>query len=121
MKIERPDEPTIRAIDAAMAWLIESQIKGLRVEQRPDPAGPAGYDVVATPDPAAPPVWARFYDIQTNRPMFSGRDGVIKATLAEIEIERRTGYNYYGTWPRDVIESQYPAWKVRMNRKEPRP
>ena len=121
MKIERPDEPTIRAIDGAMAWLVESQIKGLRVEQRPDPAGPAGYDVIATPDPAAPPVWARFYDIQTNRPMFVGRDGVIKATLAEIEIERRTGYNYYGTWPRDVIESQYPAWKVRMNRKEPRP
>lgn len=121
MKIERPDEATIRAIDSAMAWLIESQIKGLRVEQRPDPAGPAGYDVVATPDAAAPPVWARFYDIQTNRPMFVGRDGVIKATLAEIEIERRTGYNYYGTWPRDAIESQYPAWKVRLNRKEPRP
>ncbi|HVQ41528.1 MAG TPA: pectate lyase [Vicinamibacterales bacterium] len=120
MKIERPDEATIRAIDGAMAWLVESQIKGLRVEQRPDPAGPAGYDVIATPDPAAPPVWARFYDIQTNRPMFVGRDGVVKATLAEIEIERRTGYNYYGTWPRDVIESQYPAWKVRMNRKEPR-
>jgi PelA/Pel-15E family pectate lyase len=121
MKIERPDEATIRAIDGAMAWLGESQIKGLRVEQRPDPAGPAGYDVVATPDPAAPPVWARFYDIQTNRPMFSGRDGVIKTALAEIEIERRAGYNWYGTWPRDVIESQYPAWKVRMNRKEPRP
>ena len=120
MKIERPDEATIRAIDGAMAWLTSSAIKGLRVEQRPDPAGPAGYDVVATPDPAAPLVWARFYDIQTNRPMFSGRDGVIKTTLAEIEIERRAGYNWYGTWPRDVIESQYPAWKVRMNRKEPR-
>ena len=121
MKIEKPDASTIAAIEAAVAWLGASQIKGLRVEQKPDPAGPAGYDVVATPDPGAPPVWARFYDIQTNRPMFSGRDSVIKVTLAEIEIERRAGYNWYGNWPRDVIETQYPAWKVRMNRKDPRP
>ena len=119
MKLEKPSEPEIRAIEEAVAWLVASEIKGLRVEQKPDPAGPAGYDVVATPDAGAPPVWARFYDIQTNRPMFSGRDGVIKTTLAEIEIERRAGYNWYGNWPRDVIESQYPAWKVRLGRKGP--
>jgi PelA/Pel-15E family pectate lyase len=119
IKIEKPDAPTMAAIDAAVAWLSASQIKGLRVEQKPDPAGPAGYDVVATPDPGAPPVWARFYDIQTNKPIFSGRDGVIKETLAEIEIERRAGYNWYGNWPRDVIESQYPAWKARLGRKGP--
>ena len=73
-----------------------------------------GFDVVAVPDKGAPPVWARFYDITTNRPIFSGRDSVIKATLAEIEIERRTGYNWYGTWPRELIETQYPAWKQRI-------
>jgi PelA/Pel-15E family pectate lyase len=116
MRIEKPDAATISAIEAGMSWLVASQIKGLRVEQRPDPAGPAGYDVVAVPDAGAPPVWARFYDITTNKPMFSGRDGIIKARLDEIEIERRTGYNYYGTWPRELIETQYPAWKVRVRR-----
>ena len=116
LKVEKPDAPTIAAIEGAMAWLAASQIKGLRIEQKPDPAGPSGFDVVAVPDPGAPPVWARFYDIQTNRPIFSGRDGVIKATLAEIEIERRTGYNWYGTWPRELVETLYPAWKVRLKR-----
>jgi len=116
MKIDRPDAPTIAAIEAGMAWLLKSQIRGLRVEQKPDPAGPAGYDVVATPDAGAPPVWARFYDIPTNVPMFSGRDGVIKSRLAEIEIERRAGYNWYGVWPRELIETQYPAWKIRNGR-----
>ena len=116
MKIDRPDPATITAIESAMAWMSASAIRGLRVEQRPDPAGPAGYDVVAVPDPGAPLVWARFYDIATNRPIFSGRDGVIKSTLAEIEIERRAGYNWYGTWPRDLLDTQYPAWKIRHGR-----
>ena len=66
------------------------------------------------PDKGAPPTWARFYDIATNRPIFSGRDGIIKTTLAEIEIERRAGYNWYGTWPREVVDTQYPAWKQRI-------
>ncbi|HXT69086.1 MAG TPA: pectate lyase [Vicinamibacterales bacterium] len=116
MKLEKPDAATIAAIEAGMAWLVKSQIRGLRVEQKPDPAGPAGYDVVATPDAGAPPVWARFYDIATNVPVFSGRDGVIKTRLDQIEIERRAGYNWYGVWPRELIETQYPAWKVRLGR-----
>jgi pectinesterase len=116
LKVDKPDALTIAAIEGAMGWLVASQIKGVRIEQKPDPAGPSGFDVVAVPDAGAPPVWARFYDIQTNRPIFSGRDSVIKATLAEIEIERRTGYNWYGTWPRELVETLYPAWKVRLKR-----
>ena len=116
MRIDKPDASTIAAIEAGMAWLLKSQIRGLRVEQKPDAAGPAGYDVVATPDAGAPPVWARFYDISTNVPMFSGRDSVIKPRLADIEIERRAGYNWYGVWPRELIETQYPAWKIRTGR-----
>jgi PelA/Pel-15E family pectate lyase len=114
MRVPKPDAATVAAIEAAMNWTTSAQVNGLRIEQRPDPAGPGGFDVVAVPDKGAPPVWARFYDIATNRPIFSGRDGVIKAALAEIEIERRTGYNWYGTWPRELIETQYPAWKQRI-------
>src|SRR5262245_20395007 len=114
MRMPKPDADTIAAVEAAMSWIAIAQINGLRIEQRPDPAGPAGFDVVAVPDKGAPPTWARFYDIATNRPIFSGRDSVIKSTLAEIEIERRTGYNWYGTWPRGLIDTQYPAWKQRI-------
>ena len=59
-----------------------------------------------------PPLWARFYEIGTNRPMFVGRDGVIRERLADIEHERRVGYSYLGSWPRELLEVRYPAWKA---------
>ncbi|MFG0295883.1 MAG: pectate lyase, partial [Maioricimonas sp. JB045] len=51
-----------------------------------------------TPDPDAPPLWARFYEIETNRPIFSDRDGIVKYDIQEIGSERRGGYTWYGTW-----------------------
>ena len=99
------------AIEAAVAWLKSVQIKGLRLEQRQDPSLPEGRDVVAVQDPAASPLWARFYEIGTNRPIFSGRDGVIRYSLAEIEHERRIGYAWLGTWPARLLDSEYPSWK----------
>jgi PelA/Pel-15E family pectate lyase len=55
-------------------------------------------------------VWARFYDIKTNEPIFAGRDAVIKKKLGEIEVERRTGYAYYGAWPQKLLDKDYPNW-----------
>jgi PelA/Pel-15E family pectate lyase len=99
------------AIDAAVAWLDEVKLHGWRLERRADAALPGGFDRVMTPDPAAPPLWARFYDIATNRPIFSGRDGVIRASLDQIEHERRVGYAWVGDWPRALVSTEYPAWK----------
>lgn len=39
--------------------------------------------------------WARFYDIESNVPIFSGRDGIIRYSVEDIEAERRTGYSWY--------------------------
>jgi PelA/Pel-15E family pectate lyase len=61
-------------------------------------------------DDSAPPLWARFYEIETDRPIFAGRDGVKKYDLAEIEAERRNGYAWYGNWGTAVAE-RYAAWK----------
>ena len=41
------------------------------------------------------PLWARFYDLNTNKPIFVGSDGVPKSNFSEIELERRTGYLWY--------------------------
>ena len=64
--------------------------------------------------PAAPPIWARFYEIGTNRPIFSGRDGIVRYRLAEIELERRTGYAWYGTYATALVADEYPAWVKRV-------
>ena len=67
-------------------------------------------DKKIVPDRAAPPLWARFYEIGTNRPFFCGRDGVKKDDLAEIEAERRNGYAWYGEWGRRVL-TRYARWE----------
>jgi PelA/Pel-15E family pectate lyase len=98
------------AVDSAVDWFRAVTIRGQRVERRPNAALPSGYDVVVVADEGAPPLWARFYEIGTNRPIFSGRDGVIRSSLAEIEHERRTGYAWFGTWPQALLEKEHPAW-----------
>lgn len=60
-----------RAVLSALLWFEESQL-------------PDG-------------TWARFYEIGTNRPIFSGRDGIIKYDVMEIEAERRLGYSWFST------------------------
>jgi PelA/Pel-15E family pectate lyase len=113
MGIENPDERVIDAIEAAIGWFESVRIKGLRVVRNPDSALPRGYDVIAVEDQGAPPLWARFYEIGSNRPFFCGRDGIIKWSLAEIEHERRIGYNWYTTAPEQLLVKDYPAWSER--------
>lgn len=64
-------------------------------------------------DPAAPPLWARFYELGTGRPLFVDRDGVPKYALADIGPERRNGYAWLGNWPAALLEREHPAWKAR--------
>ena len=94
--IDSPSPEIIAAIDGAVRWLRSVAIQGLRVETFTQPDGTRDRRVVQ--DPAAPPIWARFYELGTNRPIFLGRDSVVRYALHEIEQERRNGYAYYGTW-----------------------
>ena len=49
-------------------------------------------------------IWARYYDLKTQEPFFSGRDGKITNDITKIEKERREGYGWYGSWARDLIK-----------------
>ena len=71
-------------------------------------------DLVVVKDPKAPPLWARFYEIETSRPFFCNRDGIKVYSLAEVKQERRTGYGWYGRWPARILEKDYPEWKARI-------
>ena len=112
MEIDNPDDRIIRAVESAVAWYERSKITGVALVRKEDASLRRGYDRVVVKDPEAPPLWARFYKIETNRPMFVGRNGVIKDSLAEIEYERRVGYSYirdYGS----KLQAAYPAWKAK--------
>ncbi|MCX8157460.1 MAG: pectate lyase [Verrucomicrobiae bacterium] len=114
MSLEQPAPEVVQAVEAAVAWLNKVQLRGLKVVEIKDAAQPGGRDRVVQADPAAPPLWARFYEIGTNRPIFCDRDGVVKYALAEIGHERRNGYAWYGTWPQKLLQEEYPAWKKRL-------
>lgn len=111
MSVPDPPAAVVAAIEAGVAWLRAVQLTGIRVERRADDSVPGGSDRVVARDAAAPPIWARFYQIGTNRPIFSGRDGVIRYELAAIEHERRVNYAWYGYWPQDLLAREYEAWR----------
>ncbi len=118
MEIEEPGPEVVRAVEGAVNWFEEVQISGLKLEKEKDPSLDKGYDLVVKEDSSASPLWARFYEIGTNRPMFTGRDGIIKDKLSEIEYERRVGYSYYVSGPRELLEKNYPEWKQKRMNKE---
>jgi PelA/Pel-15E family pectate lyase len=113
METENPSPEIKAAVNGAAAWLEKAKLTGIRVERKNDPSQPKGWDRVVVPDPNAPPVWARFYELSTMRPIFCGRDGIVKYSLAEIEHERRTGYAWYTERGASILATEYPAWKKR--------
>jgi PelA/Pel-15E family pectate lyase len=122
MRFERPSPGILAAVDAAVAWLQTVKLAGIRVERVAAPAveffrHKADFDVVVVPDEKAPPLWARMVEVGTNRPIFASRDGVKVYSLAAVDRERRTGSGWYGSWPRRLIESEYPGWRAAVGRK----
>ncbi|WP_161829688.1 pectate lyase [Steroidobacter agaridevorans] len=111
MGIPHPEPEVIAAIEGGVRWLQISALRGIRVERFTNDKSEHDKRVVADAD--AGPLWARFYELGTNRPIFLGRDSVVHYTFAEIERERRTGYAYYGDWARELLDEEYPAWKGR--------
>lgn len=114
LEIEAPSPEVIAAVEGAVAWFQRAKITGLRYETFTDAEGKKDRRVV--PDPNAEPLWARFYELGTGRPIFIGRDKVIHYDYTEIERERRAGYAYYNSNAVSLLESNYPRWKKRLER-----
>jgi PelA/Pel-15E family pectate lyase len=114
MGIPRPPAEVVKSVEAAVEWFRASKIPGIRVERKVAPGTPKGFDDTVVEDASAPGLWARFYELGTNRPIFSGRDSVVKYSMAEIEYERRNGYRWYLDRPAKVIDVDYPEWKKKI-------
>lgn len=105
------------SIESAAAWFESAKLTGIRVDLVEDDKGPRGKNKIVIADPKAPPLWARFYEIQSNKPFFCDRDGIAKSNLADIGYERRNGYAWYGNWPQRFLEHDFAEWKARQNAK----
>lgn len=123
MTIDDPSPEVRDAIEGAVAWFDAVKIEGIRIDSVTDPNQPTGEDRVVVEDATAEPLWARFYELETNRPIFSSRCEVpecdtnpnymMRYSLAEIDNERRVGYSWYGDWPAKLLNTDYPAWKAK--------
>ena len=87
-----PPEPLIKllaviiaAVEAGVNWLESVKIKGFKYVDVDAPNEPNGKDRVILPDTNST-IWARFYEIGTNRPFFSGRDSEKKYDLKDYII-----------------------------------
>ncbi len=60
--------------------------------------------------PGAPKIWARYYDQTSLAPIFGDRDKSLHDDVADLSLERRNGYAWWGTGPQKALDA-YAAWQ----------
>lgn len=119
MTIDHPSAEIVAAVGHAVAWFKASRIYDTRVKTIPaermvTPFRVSTSDRVVVIDSTAPPIWTRYYELGTHRPMFCNRDSKVVYSLAEVTRERRDGYGWYTYSPQEVL-NEYPAWYARWS------
>ncbi len=112
MSLQNPSETVINAIENGIAWLKKAAIKGVSLVEIKNEDGRTDRKLVA--DEAAPLLWARFYELDTNRPLYLDRDSKFRYDFAEIGYERRSGYAYNGYWPASLLNKEYARWRAKQ-------
>lgn len=102
MDLPHPTAAEQRSIRAATAWLRKTAIYGQSYERTA-----AGRDLA--PAPGAGPIWARYYQIGTDLPIFGDRDKSIHDHVSELSRERRNGYNWFNSEPQRVLD-RFAEW-----------
>jgi PelA/Pel-15E family pectate lyase len=108
MRFKNPSPEIKAAITAAYNWFNTYKIAGYRFERGTDPKTKEKSAALVADQSSV--VWARFYDLNKNIPIFGDRDNSIKLKLEELIPERRNGYAWYGSWAQKFIEKDYPKW-----------
>ena len=94
---ENPSRIDIRkSVNTAIEWFKKVTLTGIEFVK-------SGDDKIVRENPNASPIWARFYELDTDRPLFSDRDSSVHYNVMEISKERRTGYAWYGNWGKNVV------------------
>ncbi len=109
MSIKKPSKEIRTAVESAVAWFEKTKITGIKIETVSTGKGDEK-DRVVVESPDAEPLWARFMELNDNRPFFCDRSGKKKYSMAEISFERRNGYAWYTNEPKEVLK-KYEHWK----------
>lgn len=117
MSIDHPSKEIITAVENAVLWFEDSKIYHTRVNTVAAVSMQTQFTVsksdrVVVEDVTAPPIWTRFYELKTHKPLFCNRDSKVVYSLAEVERERRDGYAWYSYAPQQVL-NKYPKWQKK--------
>jgi PelA/Pel-15E family pectate lyase len=91
------------AIHAAAAWLEQGAILGYEFSGADTPEGRT-----LKVKPGAGPIWARYYTTDF-KARFGDRDKTIHDNVNELSKERRNGYSWYNTAPKNALKA-YAKW-----------
>jgi PelA/Pel-15E family pectate lyase len=83
--LESGDEKYLEPLPRAIAWFKRSEL--------------------------SPGLWARMYEIGTNKPIYGDRDGKIKYRVEDLSPERQTGYSWKGSYGIPSVISYYDEVK----------
>ncbi len=108
MALPQPDAAIVAAVDAGIAALRALAIENMHWH------GPGDVDGSRlSPRLGEAPLWARYYDRITLRPIFGDRDGSIHHDIGTISDERRNGYAWFGREPAKAIAT-HATWRTRQ-------
>lgn len=117
MEIENPNPAIITAVQSAVKWFQDSKIYNTRIKMIKAPIEKSQwkttkFDRIMIIDSTATPIWTRYYELGTERPLFCDRNSKYLYSLAEVSRERRSGYGWYTYAPQGVLD-EYPEWQKK--------
>ncbi|MFN3861929.1 MAG: pectate lyase [Roseateles sp.] len=108
MSLPQPSPAVVAAVRGGVAML-----KRLAVHDRAWLMVDAQQGKRLVEQPGAGPLWARFYDPVTLKPVFGDRDKTLHDDVHDLSAERRRGYAWWGNWPLKTLQA-YDAWSARQ-------
>ena len=103
MQLPQPGSNVVAAVRAAVAWFDATKLNDIAFKSN----GAEGR--MLAPAPGTGPIWSRYYEIGTDRPIFGDRDKSIHDNVNEISRERRQGYSWFNDNPKRVLE-HFRSW-----------
>lgn len=104
MALPHPSPAVVTAVHAAAAWFQKTPLRDVAYKFSPDGTG---RQLLASP--GAGPIWPRYSEIGTDRPLFGDRDLTIHDDVSAISVERRNGYAWFGDSPKRTLD-HYTKW-----------
>ena len=119
-ELPHPTAAERRAVYAAIGWIRATAIQDFNWHRTPE-----GNKL--DPESGAGPIWARYYQTGTNKPIFGDHDKTIHDDVMDLSPERRNGYAWYDSAPTQAFDrfaewsKQHPEsqWKQPVSLQSP--